>query len=807
MYCRVNSPYNLFFPFLILTLLYLGEVQAQYTIHGKVVDAQTRQPLPFVNIVINHDALAGTTSDINGTFRLHSLVPIDSLTCSYVGYEKITVAGGSSDKPIVITMREADILLGEVVVRAGENPAFRIIRKVIANKTLNNPDKISSYACRSYNKVMYDFDFSDSMDLYAMETLDGVFDGGHVFLMESVTERKFIRPDHLEEKILGVKISGFKDASFAPLATDIQPFSFYEDIIPILDIDYLNPISQGSLTKYDFSIQDTLWQGRDTVFVIAFAPLKGKNFVGLTGFLYINTRGYALQNVLAEPYERGFIDISIQQQYALVDARQWFPQQLKFEMVLRQSKSMTVGVRTAGVSIIDSVRLEVPLRKNDFGMDAISMEPAANTRDSTYWMRRRAFALDDKEQTTYRVVDSLGEKYKFDLRLKWMEQLGKNRLPVGPFDIDISKLLLYNKFEGIRLGLGLYTHDHLIRNVSAGGYFGYGFKDHQWKYGGDIKWILDKEHEFEIVAAHDYTLVETGKSFLTFFRPRQFDFRKFLASQMDRVQRNSVSVSRRILRYAQINASLSNARIDPQYQYTFQSEEGQGLSQYTNTVLMVNLRYAYNEKLLHSLGQRISMGTRYPVISLSYARGLKDVFNGQFTYHKLEARLEESLYIRNLGTSKFQINAGYIDSSLPYGLMYTGEGSYVRNWSVLIRNSFQTVTPYEFLSDRYADIHYAHDFGSLLLHIGRWAPSITLHQNLGWGGLSHPEYHEGVTFKTREKGLFETGLQLDNLIKMNYLNVSYLGFGAGMFCRYGPYAKPAFGDNLAFTFSMTFTTR
>lgn len=807
MYCRENNPCILHFLGLLVALLSCGEVRAQYLIRGKVVDAQSRQPLPFVNIIINHNPLAGTTSDINGIFSLTSLVPIDSLTCSYVGYEKMTIAGGSGDKPILIAMREADILLGEVVVRAGENPAFRIIRQVIANKSLHNPENISSYTCRSYNKVMYDFDFRDSMDVDAMETLDEVFGGGHVFLMESVTERKFIRPDNLEEEILGVKISGFKDASFAPLATDIQPFSFYKDIIPILDIDYLNPISQGSLSKYNFAIRDTLWQGQDTVFVIAFKPLDGKNFEGLTGLLYINTRGYAVQNVLAEPYERGFIDISIQQQYALVDDKQWFPQQLKFEMVLRQSKSMTVGVRTAGVSIIDSVQLNAPLRKSDFSIDAISMVPAANTRDSTYWMTHRAFALDTKEETTYRVVDSLGEKYQFDLRLKLMEQLGKNRLPIGPFDIDISKLLLYNKFEGIRLGLGLYTNDRLIRNVSAGGYFGYGFKDHQWKYGGDVKWTLNREHEVDIIAAHDNTLVETGKSYLTFFRPRQFDFRKFLASQMDRVQRSSLSVGGRVLRYAQINASIINARIDPQYTYAFHPEEGQPLTQYTNTSLMINVRYAYKEKLLQSLGQRISMGTRYPVLSLSYTRGLKDVFSGQFSYHKMEARLEESLYMRNLGTSKFQVNLGYVDQSLPYGLLFTGEGSYIRNWSVLIKNSFQTVTPYEFLSDRYADIHYAHEFGSLLFHMGRWAPSITLHQNMGWGTLSHSEYHEGVPFKTREKGLFETGLQLDNLLKVNYLNVSYLGFGAGVFCRYGPYAQPAFGNNLAFTFSMTFTTK
>jgi hypothetical protein len=94
--------------------------------------------------------------------------------------------------------------------------------------------------------------------------------------MESVTKRKFIRPDNSEEIILGTKVSGFKDASFAPLATDVQPFSFYEDIIPILDIDYLNPIANGSLSKYEFYIRDTLLVGRDTTFILSYKPQPGK---------------------------------------------------------------------------------------------------------------------------------------------------------------------------------------------------------------------------------------------------------------------------------------------------------------------------------------------------------------------------------------------------------------------------------------------------------------------------------------------------------------------------------------------------
>jgi hypothetical protein len=207
------------------------------------------------------------------------------------------------------------------------------------------------------------------------------------------------------------------------------------------------------------------------------------------------------------------------------------------------------------------------------------------------------------------------------------------------------------------------------------------------------------------------------------------------------------------------------------------------------------------------MGQRISMGTDFPVLTLAYSRGLKDVWDGRYDYQKLEARLEYDVRIPALGKSSLRVDAGWVDSSIPYGLLFTGEGSFIRNWSVLVRNSFMTAEPYEFLSDRYVNVHFAHAFGSLLFHAGNWRPSVTVFQNIGWGGLKNPAFHQGIDFRTREKGLFETGLQLDNLVKFNYLNVAYLGLGAGAFMRYGPYAAGTFGQDAVFTLSMTMTTK
>src|SRR5688572_30192521 len=187
--------------FFLASILFSQTSFSQYTISGKVIDADTRDPLPFVNIVFNNNPLTGISTDINGTFTYTSDVRLDVLVCSYVGYNKVTLVLDSAEvKPLLIAMESSSYSLGEVVVRAGENPANRIIRNVIRNKDINNPEKISSFRYTSYNKVIYDFDFSDTLsDDINEEEINEFFKGGHLFVMESVTERKFIQPDNSEE--------------------------------------------------------------------------------------------------------------------------------------------------------------------------------------------------------------------------------------------------------------------------------------------------------------------------------------------------------------------------------------------------------------------------------------------------------------------------------------------------------------------------------------------------------------------------------------------------------------------------------
>ena len=87
---------------------------------GKILDAQTQEPLPFAHVFVSNTTL-GTTSDVDGNFRLEN-VPIGThdLIFSYIGYQtfqsKVTVA---EEQTVTITVRLTQSLqeLSEVEVK------------------------------------------------------------------------------------------------------------------------------------------------------------------------------------------------------------------------------------------------------------------------------------------------------------------------------------------------------------------------------------------------------------------------------------------------------------------------------------------------------------------------------------------------------------------------------------------------------------------------------------------------------------------------------------------------------------------
>jgi hypothetical protein len=787
---------------------------AQYKVEGKVIDSK-KLPLAFVNIGVAGSAQS-SSSDIDGKFKVTSAHPITELFFTYVGYEPLTYVI-SGEKEIVITMQKKSYVLNEVEVLPGENPAHRIIRKASLNRDKNNPDKIQSYVCNTYSKTYWDLVYNkeevqnknDSSKVDSLKSKLRLFsENSHLLLMESVTERKFLFPENLKETVKATKVSGFKEPSFSSSATDLQPFSFYDNYFKILGKDYLNPITRGSTEKYFFNLEDTLFQDKDTVYIISFRPFKGKNFDGLEGVLYINTNGYAIQNVIAAPFDKGLVEIKIQQQYTFVDGRQWFPEQLNYELHYKKYPTKYVGMKLTGKSYITNVKLNVPLKKKEFDEKTIEMEDGATSKDQSYWEEQRKDSLNAMERKTYQVIDSLGKKQHFDRTLKIIEALFTLQIPISVISIDLNKIIGFNEYEVIRGGIGLHTNDKLSKWFNVGGYAAYGYKDSITKYGADLKVYFKKSNkEYFIKASYSKDLAEPAKT-QYFYTKYNFN-RNSMTSRMDYLEQKEVSVNFRTLNYLTLNVAFNQSFRIPKYDYLFLPDKNDATLTsigFKSNEVRIKGRYAYKEKLVQSFGQLISDGTRYPVVYFAGTKGLKG--NSEFSnydYTKVSVGIEKSFLIKNAGRTKLLLEGGYLQGNVPYSFLFNGNGSYTTGNLIYVENSFQTMGLYEFVSDKYVNLFFSHNFGSLLFKRPKFQPQFIIFTNVGYGMLAHPEQHMNIGPKTMEKGFYESGILVNNIIRANYYNIAYIGFGGGVFMRYGPYSYYRTEENLAYKISFTIT--
>ena len=151
---------------IVFSLAFLSsQTHAQETIvQGKVIDANSGDAVPFVNIVFKGTYI-GTTTDFDGNYLIKSTHPTDSLQASYIGYViKSKVVSKGIRQTINFQLLEETTNLQAVEVFAGENPAWEILRNVVKNKPGNDKRKLTGYEYETYSKIEVDVDnISDKM--------------------------------------------------------------------------------------------------------------------------------------------------------------------------------------------------------------------------------------------------------------------------------------------------------------------------------------------------------------------------------------------------------------------------------------------------------------------------------------------------------------------------------------------------------------------------------------------------------------------------------------------------------------------
>lgn len=812
-----SNSYLLIFSLLLFPLASIAQTTL---IKGRIIDFETRDALAFVNIQIN-DGPEGCISDIDGRFTIQSQKIINKLKISYIGYKPIEVKPEKNGIDLLVRMHKTTFELPETEIKPGINPAHRIIRQVIANRFINDHEHLPSFTYTSYEKTIFGPD-SDSIppidsltDVANYLKVKEFFRKQHLFIMESVVNRSFRFPSDNYNKVIASRVSGLSDPLFVFLMAQLQSTTFYSELIKIVDKEYVNPISNGSFKKYYFELQDTIIEPypNDTTYIISFRPLLKTNFNGLKGSISISTNGFAIRNIIAKPSDdEGSMTVKIQQSYEFVDNTHWFPVQLNTDLVI-ETKQITIDsthkrsmkILGRSKSYISDINLNPKLLRNQFGIYEVDVQPDAYSQPEKIWNKFRIDSLTTREQTTYRVIDSLGKARHFDRRTAKLNSLISGSLTIGYIDLYLDQLFSINYQEGIRVGLKLSTSDRVSSWFKIGGFAAYGLKDQKYKYGFDGSVVFNRFSDFKVKASYYNNVNEAGADDMfnrgsTLLVPEMF--RETMIGQMDQTRCYNADISSRILKYLTLKLGVSAYNRIPLYSYKFLVQSSENISVTTSdfsfTEASISIRYAYGEKFIKNAHSTLSLGTKCPVIQLYASHGFNDVLGGQYTFNRFDLKITKSVFTKYFGTTSVSFQAGLINGNIPFVNLYNARAAYI-GFDLYSPNSFSTMRMDEFASDRYASVFISHNFGVLLFQSKYFNPEPELITNLGIGSLSHPENHLGINLKSFEKGYFESGLALNKMLRMGLTDL-----GIAWFYQYGPYARPSAKENMAWKIVIQF---
>ena len=755
----------------LLTVLSFATV-CNAQVEGVVSDAKDNETLPFTH-VFNLTTSKGSYTDINGFYSIEAHQG-DVLQFSYVGYEKQTIVVRNIS-PLHIKLKPANFALSDVNILPGKNPAHRIIHHAIANREKNNPDNRKTYSCTNYTKLILDFivDSSANPALYVKLKKDT---GAFGLINETIIKREYIYRDNVSEHIVASRMSGateYQMLAFIPPM--IQFFHFYDDVldwkVPVKF--FLNPISPGSTSKYFFLLRDTIVSGVDSTFIISYQPRRTSNFDGLKGLLYINSNGWAIQNVVAEPADYTPMRLKIQQRYEIVDSV-WFPSELSLEWFIKNPYMAGLYGVYRGKSQISEIDLQPDLSNRTFKSRNITIADDAHLNKELI-ERHRETKLSAREDSTYRIY----KENLFDNYFKIGEGLIDNSaIPIKIFDFPLDKFLQQNFTEGFRVGVGMYTNRHLSPWFSIGGYYGYGFNDQRSKYGASLSVFPEKHLDSEVKLWWANDLMNLTMS-------------------------REIGVStRKLLGKFDMTASIMVHEIQSAFDYSYMGRD-MSLGWERNAEAGFRLRYAHSEERAKVFRRTQPIFTTHPIIYFNFFAGIPDCFGSKYTYVKTEVGVQRNWYVRNLGTLTFALWGGWMDNDAPFALMFNvtdTEQSLFHTYESRTRFNVHTGNKYVYASNQYVNAFLYHDFGTLLFKTRSkfFRPRIAVAQSFGWSTLNHLERHVGADFNILDmrKGYFESGVVIEDIIRLEFLRMIFLGIGGGVYGAYGNSVELPFENTL-----------
>jgi len=741
-----------FVALIILSCCFIGIYgqKKQIIIHGKVTDATLGEAIPFATIFFKNNPKT-TQTDFDGFYTIKiDLESEDSIFCKYIGYglRGKKIKPDNLNQNIDFQLYPEIKVLQEVIIKAGENPAYRIIRNAVANRSINDKRRLNAYEYDSYNRTEIAIDnistklknkkffkkiarYLDSLKIISENDGKTILP---IFISESLS--KFYYRDNLpktKEVILATRTKGvaIDDGSLVSqiIGSSFQEYNFYKSYLNILNKDIPSPISENWRIYYDYFLADSMFIDTNWCYKIEVEP-RNKSDLAFEGVVWITEGTWALKQVdLTIPKQANinFIDqIKIQQELEQTTAKAWLPKKQRIIIDIAEIGDSTAGMIAKFYTSNKNFIVQSP-KENKFYDDPIEISGRINEDDERYWQIHRHDSLTQHEKLVFNVIDSLKKMPVIktyveiaNIAINGYKRIGK--LDFGPYLYSYA----FNDIEGHRIQVGAKTNIAFSRKIVIKGYLAYGTLDANLKYSIGGKYIFNRKKwsdlqieykkDIEQLALNDdnkegSNLFSAFARWITYRRPY---WTEMLSAYYHKDIYGGLSTS--------FKTKLSN--FYPQFPFAYyenpnNTQESTIKESFQNLEFMFEVRYARRELFLQNENERISLGTnRWPILTFRVYKGIKA--NGlnnyqisDFNYTRLMFSINQTYRISFLGQSQYNLTFNKYLDILPYPLLgiHLGNETFFFN-----QNSFNSMNFFEFISDNFIALNYSHYFEGFFLN-------------------------------------------------------------------------------------------
>ncbi len=778
-----------------------------------MTDKASGSPIGFCNVYFKGTTI-GVTTDELGSYTIQTSEGHDTLSAGIIGYEtKDTFITKYVSQEINIILTSADYALDEIVVIAGEDPAYDILKEAIARKSENNPEQYESISYSSYNKVQFDLNnFTEKIKKnflfkpfpFIWEYQDSMANGVKYLpflLKENVRDHYFRKkPKSYKEVIQGQKtLQFFKGPKIEEFIEELylNP-NVYEDFLVILNKNFPSPLNKNLGQHYRYYLADDkeIINGK-SCHNIKFIP-RGTSDVAFTGRIFIEEETFGVNKVeltFSIDANVNFVrSFYLKMNYKQTSAGKWVNDEsyVLADFTVAENATELTGFFGRRYSKYKDHQINKSIDKKYFkSIETTSITDSSHIRSESFWTNYRVDSLSKEETNIAVLVDSIEQSNNFKVIKSLFTLIGTGWLPVGPIDIGhVFSFYSQNEFEGSRAKIGFRTNKNFSPDLKISAYGAYGFKDERYKYAGSLSYQFAKSKTASnrIGLSYKKDIEQIGRSYN--IMPIDHILTSLLTTSAfnNRIFKTGAEIFFERQWFTGMLSKLSfyNEEINPYGNTTFIEYEIDTNNEiikrdYKTSGINLSLRFAFEEKNINSGFEENTSKLfmlRYPVISLALNTSFSSFQKEALDFQKLRIRIEHQQRFRKIGYLDYRIEIGKIWGQVPYPYLTVPFG----NQSILNDAvAFNLMNYVEFISDEYASIHLTHHFEGLILN------KVPLIKNLKWRLFIFGKAYFGKLSKSFDRQKFaypntsfpiqqpyyETGFGIENIFKLGRIDFTW----------------------------------